>query len=135
MTSWATRTEAEVSAVVSIAASCARAPSGVCGNPVATPTSPTSIGAGISSVPVSPDDRLPGCAASKGASGSCLSASWSWADCAESDPVLSPEEEPVSMLTTDHTPPAAMASTTTATAPSRIWSLTAGPLGVGVSQL
>ena len=88
MTSWATRTEAEVRAVVSIAASCASAPSGVCGNPVATPTSPTSIGAGISSVPVSPDDRLPGCAASSGASGSCLSASWSCADCAESDPAL-----------------------------------------------
>ena len=67
MTWRAWSTLALVSTSVSSAASCARAPSGVCGNPEGIPTGPVLVDAGSTIAPGSRTDKLDGCAARRSA--------------------------------------------------------------------
>ena len=67
MTWRAWSTLALVSTSVSIAASCATAPSGVCGNPDGIPTGPVLVDAGSTIAPGSRTDSVDGCAARRSA--------------------------------------------------------------------
>jgi len=90
---WQT-TLALVSTSVSSAASCARAPSGVCGNPEGIPTAPVLVDAGSTIAPGSRTDKLDGCAARRSALPIGAAASESRRACTASVPPAAEPAEP-----------------------------------------
>src|SRR6266536_3891411 len=81
MTSRAPSKVPDCSAAWSIAASCASAPSTVCGKPVGTPAGPVLVAAGIAIAPGSRVDTMPGVETSSPTDGIVFEASASRAAC------------------------------------------------------